>query len=138
MGKHDYYWSYADKDVPPQIPIISGVTPKRKIKDDNKSDLQETVINTTAAVLKAMNGGLLSSSAVVQSPASQGKPTSGIIVGRSGNLPVGISPSKVTEIGGKSFEKLSSLKRLSDESVLTSDKFEEQKSAILGGLKILT
>jgi len=35
---------HADKDVPPQIPIISGVTPKHKTKDDNKPKLQDTIV----------------------------------------------------------------------------------------------
>ena len=80
---------HADKDVLPQIPIISGVTPKWKSRDD-KSDLQETIINTLTAVPKVVNGGLVSSSAAVgQSPSSQGTPASSVIVGRSGNLPLG-------------------------------------------------
>ena len=59
-------------------------------------------------------------------------------MGRSGNLPLGVSPSRVTEICGKSFEQLSALKRLFDDGVHTSEEFEEQKSAILGGVKKLS
>jgi len=36
----------------------------------------------------------------------------------------------VTEIRGKSFEQVSALKKLFDDGVLTSEEFEEQKSAI--------
>ena len=102
---------HADKDVPPHIPITSGVTPKCKNRDDNKSDLQETIINTTAAVLKVVKSGLVSSCAAVgQSLSIEGTPASSVTVGRSGNLPLGVSPSKVTKIHGKSFEQLSALK----------------------------
>ena len=52
---------HADKDVPPQIPIISGVTPKCKTKDD-KPNLQDAIVNTSAAVLKVINGGVVSNS----------------------------------------------------------------------------
>jgi len=47
---------HTDKDVPPQILIISEVTPKRKTKDNNKPNLQDTIITTTAAILKVTNG----------------------------------------------------------------------------------
>ena len=70
---------HADKDVSPQIPIISGKNNKNR---DDKLDLQETIINTMAAVLKVVNGGLVSSSAAVgQSPSSQGTPVSSVTMG---------------------------------------------------------
>ena len=47
---------HADKHVLPQILIVREVTPKRKTKDNNKSNLQDTIITTTAAVLKVING----------------------------------------------------------------------------------
>ena len=59
-------------------------------------------------------------------------------VNKSGNVPLGISPSKVAEIRGQSFKQLSSLKRLFDDGVLTAAEFEDQKSSILCALKKLT
>jgi len=69
---------HADKDLPLQIPIISGVTPKCKTKDDNN------IVNTTAAVLKVINGGVASNSALGSQ--SQSAPESSASVGKSGNL----------------------------------------------------
>jgi len=62
---------HSDKDMPPQIPIITGAAPKRK----EKSSLQETIISTAAsaaAFVKAINNGSVSdNSTLVQSPTVQ-------------------------------------------------------------------
>ena len=61
MELSDHLWArmiitgvHSDKDTPPQIPIITGITPKRKQKTNERSDLQEAIISTAAAVVKAV------------------------------------------------------------------------------------
>lgn len=131
---------HSDKDTPPQIPMITGITPKRKQNVNDKSDLQEAIISTAAAVVKAVNTG--SGSTLIQSPSIQQtiQDTSTLHTSNSkpGHSLLGVSPGKVAEIRGKSFGQLSTLKRLYDDCVLTVEEFEEQKSAILSGLKKLS
>lgn len=126
---------HCDKDTPPQIPVITGVIPKRK----EKSSLQETIINTAAtaaAFVKAVNSGsVCDNSTLVQSPTVQTIEAESPRV-RSGHT-LTMSPIRMAEVRGKSFEQLSTLKRLFDEDVLTLNEFEEQKAAILSGLKRL-
>ena len=53
---------HSSKETPPQIPMITDSTPRRQ-----KKDLQESIISTAAAVVKAVTQNSPSSS-VVQSP----------------------------------------------------------------------
>ena len=131
---------HSDKDTPPQIPIITGIIPKRKQKTNERSDLQEAIISTAAAVVKAVNTG--SGSTLIQSPSIQQtiQDTSTLHASNSkpaGHGLLGVSPGKIAEIRGKSFGQLSALKKLYDDCVLTIEEFKEQKSAILSGLKKL-
>ena len=51
---------HSDKDTPPQVPIITGITPKRKHKTNETSDLQEAIISTAAAVVNTGSNSTLS------------------------------------------------------------------------------
>ena len=127
---------YSSKDVPPDIPTIrAGVTPKRKQKrtDEERRNLQESVVNTAAAVAKAVSGSTLIQSPTVHQVLHDSPSSS---AGGS-RLPQGISPGKASDIRGKSFGHLSTLKQLYDDHILTEEEFLEQKNVILSDLKKL-
>lgn len=128
---------HSSKDTPPQIPMITGVTPKRKQRvDEDRRTLQDSIVSTAAAVVKAVNSG---QSTLVQSPSIQQTIQDSSTPDRSKSRPsqLGISPGKAADIRGKSFSQLNALKQLYDDHVLTEEEFEEQKSVILSGLKKL-
>ena len=125
---------HSSKDTPPQVPMITGITPRKKPKKDALSD---TIVSTAAAVVEAIS----CSSPVTQSPtihqtiSDSSTPTRPAL----GSSQLGISPGIVAEICGKSFGQLNALidKQLYDDCVPTRDEFEEQKQVILSGLKKL-
>ncbi len=55
---------HASKDIPPQVPMITGNTPHRTQKKDN---FQDTLVSTATAVLKAVSQHSPNSS-IVQFP----------------------------------------------------------------------
>ena len=115
---------HASKDTPPQVPLITGVTPKRKQSDTFK----ETMVDAATAVIKAVADNRATPTIVtpqIQQTITQNQES------------VGVSPGKAAEIRGKSFDQLGTLKRLFEDGVLTEKEFEEQKSIILSGLKKL-
>ena len=73
------------KDIPPEVPMITGVTPTRP----TRRLLEDTVVSTVSAVVKAMASPKMSP--VVQQTSS--------LESQSG---VGISPTKAFDIRGKS------------------------------------
>ncbi len=106
--------------------MITGNTPHRTQKKDN---LQDTLMNTATAVLKAVSQHSPNSSIV------QSSPQIGHTIENQREL--GVSPGKASEIRSKSYSQLSTLKQLYDDGVLSMDEFEEQKKIILSGLKKL-
>ena len=113
---------HASKDTPPQVPLITGVTPKRRQSDTFK----DTVMHTATAVMKVVTSNYPSPT-IVQTPHIEQKIT-------QSQEPAGISPGKAT---GKSFDQLGTLKKLFEDGVLMQEEFEEQKEIILCGLKKL-
>ncbi len=126
---------HSSKETPPQIPLITGVTPKRRNKfDEERKFLQESIVSTAAAVVKAVNNG----STIVQSPSiQQTVQDPSTDPSTSLNSQLGVSPAKAAEIRGKSFGQLSVLKQLYDDNVLTQEEFQDQKNVILSHLKKL-
>ena len=116
---------HASKDTPPQVPLITGVTPKRKHADTFK----DTIMHTATAIMKAATSNYPSPT-IVQTPHIQQTIT-------QSQEAVGVSPGKAAEIRGKSFDQLGTLKKLFEDGVLTQKEFEEQKDIILSGLKKL-
>ena len=116
---------HASKDTPPQVPLITGVTPKRKQADTFK----DTIMHTAAAIMKAATSNYPSPT-IVQTPQIQQTIT-------QSQEAAGVSPGKAAEIRGKSFDQLGTLKKLFEDGVLTQKEFEEQKDIILSGLKKL-
>ena len=117
---------HSSKETPPQVPMITGNTPRRQ----PQKDFQESIISTAAAVVKAVTQNSPNSS-VIQSPQIQQTIGEDIAPQRE----LGISPGKASEIRGKSYSQLGTLKHLYDDGVLTLHEFEEQKAMILNGLK---
>ena len=115
---------HTSKETPPQIPMITGVPPKRKKKgDEERKTLQDSIVSTAAAVVKAVTGGSTSIQQSFQDPSTL-----------KSKSQLGVSPGKAADIRGKSFRQL---KKLYDDNVLTQEEFEDQKSVILSDLKRL-
>ena len=121
---------HSSKETPPQVPMITGSTPRRQTSQ--KKDFEERIISTAAAVVKAVSQNSPSSS-VVQSP----QVNQAITEGTTPQKGLGASPGKISEIRGKSYTQLATLKQLYEDGVLTLHEFEEQKEMILSGLKKL-
>ena len=107
--------NHSSKEKPPQVPLITGITPTRR----SRKSLDETVASTVSAVVKAM--------------ASPSKPQENIL-----QPELGVSPGKAVDIRGKCFTQLASLKKLYEDSIISKDELQEQKSSILNTLKKLT
>ena len=119
---------HVSKETPPQIPMITGSLLQRK-ESKKKETLQDTLINTAAAVVKAVTQNSPNSS-IVQSPQLSAHTV-------HNQQELGISPGKATDIRTKSYSQLSTLKQLYDDCILTREEFEEQKKTVLAGLKKL-
>ena len=89
---------HGSKEEPPQVPLIIGVTPKRKRSDTFK----DTIMDTAAAVMKAVTNH--PSPTIVQTPQIQQTIT-------QSQEAAGVSPGKAAEIRGKSFDQLGTLKK---------------------------
>ena len=98
--------NHSSRKQPPRVPLITGITPTRP----SRKSLEETV---ATAVVKAMESP--KKSADSHSP--------------------GISPGKIVDIRGKCFTQLANLKHLYEDSVISEDELQEQKSSILKTLK---
>ena len=89
---------HASKDMPPQVPLITGVTPKRKQADTFK----DTIMHTASAIMKAATSNYPSPTIVqmphIQQTTSQSQEAAGVSLG------------KAAEICGKSFDQLGTLK----------------------------
>ena len=93
MGSNDHQWLA----LPPNVPMITGITPTRA----TKRSVEDTVVNTVSAVFKAMAN---------HSP--QATPRSSLL-----STPgVAVSLSKAVDIRGK---YLTQLANLFEDSVLT-------------------
>ena len=91
---------YLKKDTPPQVPMITGVAPKRNRKSmdlsDERKSLQDSIVSTATAVVKALSSANQSSSSTfTQSPQ--------IHQTVLGSPALAVSPGKVADIRGKSF-----------------------------------
>ena len=90
--------NHSSKEKPPQVPLITGITPTRR----SRKSLDETVASTVSAVVKAM--------------ASPSKPQENIL-----QPELGVSPGKAVDIRGKRFTQLASLKKLYEDSIISKD-----------------
>ena len=114
---------HSSRETPPQVPMITGITPTRQ----SKKPVEETIANTVTAVLKSM--GTIQPLQQVQNVLTQ-----------SAAVPqstLGMSPGKAVEIRGRCFSQLATLKQLYEDSVLNEEELKEQKSSILETLSKL-
>lgn len=107
--------THSSKDTPPQVPMITGITPSRPAR----KTMEETVASTVSAVVKAMATPQTPRDNPLQYQVSE----------------MGLSPSKAVDIRGKCFAQLSSLKKLFEEAVITEEELKEQKGCILNTLR---
>ena len=98
-----------------------------------KKDIEDRIISTAAAVVKAAVSQSSPSSSVVQSP----QVNQTISEGTTPQKGLGVSPGKISKICGKSYTQLATLKQLYEDGVFTLHEFEEQKEMNLSGLKKL-
>ena len=105
---------HSSKESPPQVPMITGIVPTRA----SRKSIEDTVASTVSAVVKAI-------ASPQQSQHNSIEP----------QLGMGISPTKAVDIRGKCFSQLASLKKLFEESIITEDEMQEQKSSILKTLR---
>ena len=104
--------SHSSKDSPPQVPLITGISGKRRY--------EITAVVRAAAIFKAVDNGSSTQNYIQTSPG-----------------PVGVSPGKAVDIRGKSLNQLATIKKLCEDGVLSQVEYEEQNKTILGGLKKL-
>ena len=118
---------HTSKETPPQVPMITGITPTKT----RAKSVEDTVFNTVTAVIKAMGPNSTNVGPLIQqnfSPLSSGDPTA----------TAAVSPSKAVDMRGKCFAQLASLKQLFDDSVITEEELQEQKGCILQTLRKLS
>ena len=61
---------HSSKENPPQVAMITSTTPHCQVSRKKGFDIQESIVSTAAAVIKAVTQNSLNSS-VIQSPQSQ-------------------------------------------------------------------
>ena len=91
--------------------------------------MEASIISTAAAVVKAVTQqNSPCSSAMVQSPQiNQTIMRSESTTAHNTGQGLGVSPGKISEIRGKSYTQLATLKQLYEDGVLTHHEFQEQK-----------
>jgi len=112
---------HSSRDVPPQVPLITGSNTPNKPKCNA---FEETIVKAATAVMKAITNH--------HSQATQIQNINDCPV-----LAAGISPSKAVDIRGKSLGQLSTLKELFVDGILSQEEYMEQKDIIIRGLKKL-
>ena len=110
--------AHFSKDKPPKCPMITGSTPRCQ---PLRKDVQESIVSTAAAVVKAVMQSSPNSS-IIQLP--QVRQTIG--EDRGVQRDIGISPGKVSEIRGKGYSQLGTLKQL----LLENEAFSRQSAPI--------
>lgn len=116
-------------DNPPQIPAITGITPKREKKTSLSS---------------ALAGAAVSFASALRSPGTNANASSVVINAESPKnasekpLQIGLSPGRVTEIRSKKLRELRELQQLLEDNILSTAEFTEQKELVLNSLRKLT
>lgn len=132
-GNHD------STDAPPQIPAITGITPKRDKKESLASAIAGAAV-TFASALRTpqihQSGSSTSNSVTISTESPPVTPKSGRQTsGRP--IPAGLSPGRVTELRMKKLQELRELQQLLEENILTTEEFMEQKGLVLESLRNL-
>lgn len=114
-GIHD------DLEEPPQVPMITGITPKRA----KKETLSDALTPLAKAITKAFTGNQASSTPEKCAVASQQ------------TSQCGISPAKVADVRMKNLEQVKFLQQLYEDGILSHAEFIKQKGIVLDLLRKL-
>ena len=124
---------HSSREHPPQVPMITGrATPRC---NPEHKEFQESIVSTAAAVVKAITQNTTNSSTIqIQQTINEHlTPQSSSHYQRK----LGVSPGKASEIRGKRYSQLATLKQLYEDGVLTLQEFDKQKEMIFSSLKKL-
>lgn len=133
--------NHASTDDPPQIPEITGVTPKR----EKKESLQVALAGAAATFAHALRnptiqpsaGPSSSNSVVITTESPPVTPTANRRSATSHIGPVGLSPGRVTDLRRKKLQELRELQELLEANILSMGEFSEQKTLVLDSLRKL-
>ena len=132
--------NHESTDDPPQIPAITGITPKR----DKKESLASAIAGAAATFATALRTPQIQQTSV-SAPNSVVMTTESPPVTPKSNrhssdkpTPAGLSPGRISELRIKKLQELRELQHLLEENVLTTEEFVEQKGLVLGSLRKLT
>lgn len=106
-GTHDNY------ENPPNVPMITGIAPKR-----HKENLSGSLAGAAVAIVKALSP-----------PPLEKKENSDI---------VRISPSKKCDLRMKNLEQLRYIQQLYEDNILSEQEFLEQKDITLAAIRSIT
>lgn len=111
---------HADKDNPPNVPMITGSHSKGRKKDSDIQPVGEVIAGAAVAIVNALKGS-----------ASQSL--------GEGETDTGLRPDHDQKLflSGQYLKQLETIKKLKDEGVLTVVEFEAQKERILKNLQAL-
>ena len=119
---------HSSEDSPPNVPAITGVTPKRPKKEPISAALVEAANAVVSAIRTPVN---------VDTFGCNTPPLRPNLNTATGNTPLGMSPGKIAELRLKSMEQLKTLQQLLEDGVLSKVEFDEQKKIVLDGLRKL-
>ena len=120
-------------DNPPQVPAITGITPKLEKKESLSSALAggaaifASALGSPSGVVNASNVVINDSSPNNKAPRAASEQL----------LAVGLSPGRVTELQRRKIQELHELQQLLEENILTTAEFTEQKELVLNSLRTL-
>lgn len=106
-------------DDPPQIPALTGVTPKRK----QKESLAEAITGAASTLVGAFHSKGSADVSPARSPAIDTR--------------VGHSPSKISDLRRSYLKELRELQQLFEDNILTAEEFAEQKEIVLSAMRKL-
>ncbi len=118
--------AHADYEQPPNVPLITGeATTSKRVKTSPTQDLHGAITNAATAFATALRSPTPPTNAGSSSTKKQARSV----------LPTGLSPGTRATLRRSHYQDLGTLKELHENSVLTSDEFEEQKQSILAELR---
>lgn len=107
---------HADKDNPPNVPMITGSYSRGRKKD---SGMGEAIAGAAVAIVKALKGSASQSEDEINTNST------------------GISPGQKVLLSGEYLKQLGMIQKLKDDGVLTISEFEAQKERILSNLQAI-
>ena len=126
--------NHESTDEPPQVPAITGITPKR----EKRESLASALAGAAAMFASALHGHEIhqsynSNSVVISTESPPVTPKASRLLSDRA-VSVGLSPGRVTELCIKRLQELRELQQLLEENILTVEEFTEQKVLVLDSL----